>query len=242
MPVCPTPVWMEEAVWKPVRVLSVAVPPDGLDPPAPSVRPAETFTFYQILFGPPVKHHELVDFLFLSVSDVDECLVNPCSHGGTCQDLINGFKCTCPPQWTGKTCLIGQCSFNSVPEQLLGCSWEISNWWLRFERLFRKLFGVCMDVMIHLFSCGDFSSVECTNRSSSLTEATFDLFLGRFQSGRLALRLPTGTSEGFFFLFLISRMIPGGKVVVWRFSAPDHLTTVLIRHQPHAPQPSTVAC
>ncbi|KAF1394521.1 hypothetical protein PFLUV_G00001180 [Perca fluviatilis] len=38
--------------------------------------------------------------------DIDECLVNPCSHGGSCQDLVNGFRCTCPPQWTGKTCLI----------------------------------------------------------------------------------------------------------------------------------------
>ncbi|XP_072239661.1 protein jagged-1b-like [Leuresthes tenuis] len=38
--------------------------------------------------------------------DVDECLVNPCSHGGTCQDLVNSFKCICPPQWTGKTCVI----------------------------------------------------------------------------------------------------------------------------------------
>uniref|UniRef100_A0A8C4HS43 Delta-like protein n=1 Tax=Dicentrarchus labrax TaxID=13489 RepID=A0A8C4HS43_DICLA len=44
-----------------------------------------------------------------------ECLVNPCSHGGTCQDLVHGFKCTCPPQWTGKTCLIGQCCFHLPP-------------------------------------------------------------------------------------------------------------------------------
>ncbi|KAG9339044.1 hypothetical protein JZ751_024239 [Albula glossodonta] len=38
--------------------------------------------------------------------DVDDCDPNPCSHAGTCQDLVNGFKCSCPPQWTGKTCLI----------------------------------------------------------------------------------------------------------------------------------------
>lgn len=40
--------------------------------------------------------------------DVDDCAPNPCKHGGTCQDLVNGFKCTCPPHWTGKMCLIGE--------------------------------------------------------------------------------------------------------------------------------------
>lgn len=87
---------------KPVRASSVAVGPVGPDPPAPSVRPSP------FIFERPVKLRELMDFSF-AVSDVDECLANPCSHGGTCQDLVNGFKCTCPPQWTGKTCLIGQC-------------------------------------------------------------------------------------------------------------------------------------
>ncbi|MGH0117939.1 UNVERIFIED_CONTAM: hypothetical protein FKN15_042714 [Acipenser sinensis] len=36
--------------------------------------------------------------------DTDECVPSPCAHGGTCQDLHNGFQCSCPPQWTGKTC------------------------------------------------------------------------------------------------------------------------------------------
>uniref|UniRef100_A0A8C7ZLS3 Jagged canonical Notch ligand 1 n=1 Tax=Oryzias sinensis TaxID=183150 RepID=A0A8C7ZLS3_9TELE len=44
--------------------------------------------------------------LLLACVYVDECLENPCSHGGTCQDLVSGFRCICPPQWTGKTCLI----------------------------------------------------------------------------------------------------------------------------------------
>lgn len=92
-------------------VLSVTVPLDGLDLTAPSVRPVETFSCCFIQSEVPVALHQLmVIYFFLSVSDVDECLVNPCSHGGTCQDLVNGFKCTCPPQWTGKTCLIGESS------------------------------------------------------------------------------------------------------------------------------------
>lgn len=110
----------------------------------------------------------------------------------------------------------------------------------RFEKLFKKLFGVFIEVMIHLFHCGDFSSVECANKSSSSAEATFDLFLGCFQPSRSELRPPTGTSE--FFFPLISRMIPGGIVVVWGLSAPDHLTAALIHHQPPAPCSSTFNC
>lgn len=41
-------------------------------------------------------------------TDIDDCSPNNCSHGGTCQDLVNGFKCVCPPQWTGKTCQLGK--------------------------------------------------------------------------------------------------------------------------------------
>lgn len=49
---------------KPLRVLSVAVPPAGPDPPAPSVRPAQTFC--HIHSGPPGELHVLVDFVLFS--------------------------------------------------------------------------------------------------------------------------------------------------------------------------------
>lgn len=41
-------------------------------------------------------------------ADKDECASNPCAQGGTCFDLENGFDCLCLPQWTGKTCQIGE--------------------------------------------------------------------------------------------------------------------------------------
>jgi len=34
-------------------------------------------------------------------TDVNECASNPCQHGGTCEDQVNGFTCHCPPGFTG---------------------------------------------------------------------------------------------------------------------------------------------
>lgn len=42
-------------------------------------------------------------------SDIDECSGGPCEHGGTCIDLVGGFRCECPPEWTGDVCDIGKC-------------------------------------------------------------------------------------------------------------------------------------
>lgn len=42
-------------------------------------------------------------------ADIDECSGGPCEHGGTCIDLVGGFRCECPPEWTGDVCQIGTC-------------------------------------------------------------------------------------------------------------------------------------
>lgn len=41
-------------------------------------------------------------------TDIDECAGGPCEHGGTCFDLVGGFRCECPPQWTGDLCQLGK--------------------------------------------------------------------------------------------------------------------------------------
>ena len=33
--------------------------------------------------------------------EVDECQNQPCQNGGTCVDLVNHFKCSCPPGTRG---------------------------------------------------------------------------------------------------------------------------------------------
>uniref|UniRef100_A0A8C0VJC2 EGF-like domain-containing protein n=1 Tax=Cyanistes caeruleus TaxID=156563 RepID=A0A8C0VJC2_CYACU len=36
--------------------------------------------------------------------EVDECQFQPCQNGGTCIDLVNRFKCSCPPGTRGRLC------------------------------------------------------------------------------------------------------------------------------------------
>lgn len=43
--------------------------------------------------------------------DVDECLSEPCLHGGTCDDTVAGYTCRCPEAWGGHDCSV----------QLTGC-------------------------------------------------------------------------------------------------------------------------
>ena len=39
--------------------------------------------------------------------DIDECESEPCLAGGTCDDLINAFHCTCPRGRDGTRCESG---------------------------------------------------------------------------------------------------------------------------------------
>ena len=43
--------------------------------------------------------------------DVDECLSEPCLHGGACDDFVAGYLCRCPEAWGGRDCSV----------QLTGC-------------------------------------------------------------------------------------------------------------------------
>lgn len=41
------------------------------------------------------------------VSDINECESDPCEHGGSCRDKVNGYVCDCPPGRTGDHCETG---------------------------------------------------------------------------------------------------------------------------------------
>ena len=46
------------------------------------------------------------------VSDVNECVSGPCNFGGRCDDVMNGYICTCTDGYTGGNCETGADSIN----------------------------------------------------------------------------------------------------------------------------------
>ncbi|MCP4652426.1 MAG: calcium-binding EGF-like domain-containing protein [Candidatus Omnitrophica bacterium] len=42
--------------------------------------------------------------------EVNECIPNPCHNGGTCEDLLNAFKCKCVCGYRGPTCKGNNCA------------------------------------------------------------------------------------------------------------------------------------
>ncbi len=52
--------------------------------------------------------------LALCLSDIDECLSNPCVNGGTCRDRADGYNCFCAPGYTGVNCETGKLTDNLV--------------------------------------------------------------------------------------------------------------------------------
>ena len=48
--------------------------------------------------------------MYYIFSDINECVNVTCEDHGTCEDIVNGFICTCFDGYTGATCQTGNCT------------------------------------------------------------------------------------------------------------------------------------
>lgn len=52
--------------------------------------------------------------IFFNLSDIDECLPNPCQNGGSCVDGTNDYKCSCVRGFGGVNCEISSASSSRI--------------------------------------------------------------------------------------------------------------------------------
>ncbi len=50
-------------------------------------------------------------------TDVDECTMNPCLHGGTCRNTLGSYTCDCPAGFSGSLCEIDDDECEASPCQ-----------------------------------------------------------------------------------------------------------------------------
>ena len=72
----------------------------------------------------PVAHVQCFLVLF---SAVRQCDRSPCGRGATCQEAPGGYRCLCPPGWTGRTCQLGQwVTIKHVLYTVYTCRWSVT--------------------------------------------------------------------------------------------------------------------
>lgn len=59
--------------------------------------------------------------VFRCLSDVDECLKNPCGNGGHCQNTYGSFNCNCSAGYSGRHCELR----SEIRNEFVSTSWNI---------------------------------------------------------------------------------------------------------------------
>lgn len=57
-----------------------------------------------------IKPHEYHIPIYgpFKISDIDDCVKQPCKNNGTCKDGVNSYTCTCQAGFTGNNCETGE--------------------------------------------------------------------------------------------------------------------------------------
>ena len=64
--------------------------------------------------------------------ETDECDSNPCGNGGTCNDYVNEFNCTCAGGYEGTVCETG----DLILDWLI-VKFKLVSWWKKMKKVFK---------------------------------------------------------------------------------------------------------
>ena len=62
----------------------------------------------------PNNEYTLTRCFAILFTDFNDCLVNPCMNGATCNDELNGYTCTCVAGYTGDRCETGMLEYHDT--------------------------------------------------------------------------------------------------------------------------------
>ena len=60
--------------------------------------------FISMIYG----HFTMTSIVIVLFSDINECDSDPCENGGSCENSIGSFMCTCVAGYEGDTCESGK--------------------------------------------------------------------------------------------------------------------------------------
>lgn len=66
------------------------------------------------------------DVSYILISELNECISEPCLNGGSCHDLIGEYQCDCVEGYIGQRCQLGKW-WIAIPEGL-NTSDQVSGW------------------------------------------------------------------------------------------------------------------
>ena len=68
-----------------------------------------SFLVFVVIRMPNKTQYKSGNKTFFNISDIDECLSDPCEEGMVCVDKVNSYICRkdCDPGYTGKECETG---------------------------------------------------------------------------------------------------------------------------------------
>ena len=78
-------------------------------------------------------HTPVINVLCFIFPAVKQCDRSPCGRGATCQEAPGGYKCLCPPGWTGRTCQLGQFYIYYRPININVGSLNYRAWYVSFS-------------------------------------------------------------------------------------------------------------